>query len=202
MPRLNVYVDGFNLYFGMVEAGYLNCKWLDIHTLVSNIKSPQHDLNKVKYFTSRISNNLPKQQRQNVYLDALSSTPVEIIAGQFRSEYTKCGNCGEGWWDSKEKMTDVNIASHLIIDAYKDDFDIAFLISGDSDLVPPVKLVTEAFPKKQIVIVFPPERKSNELKKNATSSFALGRGKLAAAQFPENVIDKYGNKLKIPDSWR
>jgi len=202
MQRLNVYVDGFNLYFGMQDAGYNNCKWLDIHTLATNIKESHYKLNKVKYFTSRISNNIPKQQRQNVYLDALSTSPVQIIYGQFRNQYINCGSCGGGWWDSKEKMTDVNIASHLLIDAYKDDFDIAFLVSGDSDLVPPVKLLRESFPDKKIIIVFPPERKSNELKQNASASFTLGRKKLESAQFPHILTDKYGNTLNIPGSWK
>ena len=202
MTRLNVYVDGFNLYFGMTEAGFSNCKWLDIHKLATNIKEPQDTINSVKYFTSRISNNIPKQQRQNIYLDALASTPIQIILGQFRNQYVSCGNCGGGWWDSKEKMTDVNIASYLLIDAYKDDFDVAFIISGDSDLVPPVKHIKEAFPQKKIIIVFPPERKSNELKLFSTGSFSLGRKKLENAQFNYSIIDKYGNELKIPDTWK
>ena len=43
--------------------------------------------------------------------------------------------------DQNEKMTDVNIATHLIIDAFQDRYDMAMLISGDSDLVPPIKAV-------------------------------------------------------------
>jgi len=53
MKRLNVYVDGFNLYFGMVEAGFTHCKWLDIHLLAKNIQDSSQALNEIKYFTSR-----------------------------------------------------------------------------------------------------------------------------------------------------
>lgn len=37
VERTIVYVDGFNLYFGMLEAGFQNCKWLDIKKLVNNL---------------------------------------------------------------------------------------------------------------------------------------------------------------------
>ena len=44
-------------------------------------------------------------------------------------------------------MTDVNIATQMIIDAYQDKYDTAMLISGDSDLVPPIKAINENFKK-------------------------------------------------------
>ena len=98
-------------------------------------------------------------------------------------------------------MTDVNITTNMIIDAYKDEYEVAFLISGDSDLVPPIREIRSLFPKKEIIIVFPPERKSNELKSVASSSFALGHGKLQQCQFAPEVTDKYGNTIKKPASW-
>ena len=52
-------------------------------------------------------------------------------------------------------MTDVNIATQILIDAYQDNFDMAMLISGDSDLVPPIKAVHELFPKKRVFVTFP-----------------------------------------------
>ena len=35
--RVVVYVDGFNLYFGMLDAGFDYCKWLNIKLLVVNL---------------------------------------------------------------------------------------------------------------------------------------------------------------------
>jgi len=202
MKRLNVYVDGFNLYFGMVDAGFTNCKWLDIQLLASNIKSNSHILNTTHYFTSRISNNPDKQKRQNIYLDALNSTSILITYGQFRNQPMECNLCSNSWYDSKEKMTDVNIATTMMIDAFKDKFDVAFLISGDSDLVPPIKAIKELFPQKEIWVVFPPTRESNELKKIASGSFVLGRRKLEISQLPEEVLSKHGVTLCKPSSWK
>jgi uncharacterized LabA/DUF88 family protein len=201
MKRLNVYVDGFNLYFGMKDSGIDDCKWLDIHALAEVIKNNSHEVNEVKYFTSRISHNYEKQKRQSTYLDALLTTPITIIYGQYRSELVQCQKCPHKWYNPKEKMTDVNIATELMIDAYKNNFDVALLISGDSDLVPPIKAIKSIFPQKEIIIAFPPERPSNELKKFADRSFHLGRNKLIKCQLAGVITDKYGNKLNKPTEW-
>lgn len=202
MKKLNVYIDGFNLYFGMVESGLKNCKWLDLYALANLIKNNSHTLNSVKYFTSRVNNNPAKQKRQNTYIDALLTTPITLIQGQFRSEKMRCNMCGNEYYDSKEKMTDVNIATHMIIDAYKDEYDVAILISGDSDLVPPVKEIRKNFINKEILVAFPPKRESNELKKIANSSFVIGKNKLLNCQFAPELIDKYGVKLTRPIEWK
>jgi uncharacterized LabA/DUF88 family protein len=202
MKRLNVYVDGFNLYFGMVESGFTNCKWLDIQLLAQNLKNTSQALNEVKYFTSRISNNIEKQKRQDIYIEALRTTPVSITFGQFRNQPMKCSQCANFWYDSKEKMTDVNIATSLMIDAFTDKFDVAFLVSGDSDLVPPIKAIRELFPEKEVWVVLPPSRESNALKKVANGSFVLGRKKLEISQLKEEIQSNYGVLLKRPSTWK
>jgi hypothetical protein len=58
--RVIVYIDGFNMYFGILEAGFLNCKWLDFNKLVHNLLHPNQELVEIKYFTSRVSNNPDK----------------------------------------------------------------------------------------------------------------------------------------------
>jgi uncharacterized LabA/DUF88 family protein len=201
MKRLNFYVDGFNLYFGMVEAGFIDCKWLDIQLFAETLKQPFHDVRSVKYFTSRLSHNFEKQQRQNIYLDALGTTPVQIIYGQYRSQLTECTVCGNNFYDQKEKMTDVNIATQLIKDAFMDQFDEAILVSGDSDLVPPIKLIKELFPQKGIRIAFPPKRVSNELTKVSDGTFQIGHKKLQDSQLPGIIVTKYGQHLERPKSW-
>lgn len=201
MKRTNFYFDGFNLYYGMVDACYLDCKWLDLHSLANRIKNATHEINSIKYFTSRVNNNFEKQQRQNAYIDALRTTPITIVQGQFRSEKMNCQVCGSEWYDSKEKMTDVNIATNMIMDAYNNEFEVAFLISGDSDLVPPIKAIKMLFPQKEIILAFPPERKSNELKSVANSSFTLGHKKLQDSQFSPEITDKYGGIIKKPQLW-
>jgi uncharacterized LabA/DUF88 family protein len=201
MKRVNFYIDGFNLYFGMADAGYNHCKWLDIEKLANTLKNSTQTLHKVKYFTSRINNNFQKQQRQNAYLNALSTTSVEIIYGEFRTNWMNCKTCGNGWYDSKEKKTDVNIAVNLVLDAHRDDYDVAIIISGDSDLVPGILAVKEMYPAKEIRVAFPPTHQSNDLKKAADGSFTIGRQKLEISLLPEEITDKYGDKITRPISW-
>lgn len=143
--RVYAYVDGFNLYFGILSK-FPAYKWLDISLLVTSLLKPNQVLVGVKYFTSRVSNNPPKEKRQQDYLNALGTTPVQIIYGKYNSRRKNCPKCPYKWTHNEEKMTDVNIAVNMMIDAYQNAYDSALLISGDSDLVPPIELFRLAFP--------------------------------------------------------
>lgn len=201
MKRTIFYIDGFNLYFGIRDAGYSDCKWLDIMSLCRLIKNVNHELVEVKYFTSAVNYNAEKQKRQNAFLEALRITGINPIFGQFRSEETTCKVCAERYYDHKEKKTDVNIATHLLIDAYEGKYDVAFLISGDSDLVPPIQHVKRLFPNKEIIAAFPPSRSSSEISKNTNSSFKIGYNKLKKCQLPFVLENKYGDIIRKPNNW-
>jgi uncharacterized LabA/DUF88 family protein len=98
-------------------------------------------------------------------------------------------------------MTDVNIATHIILDAYQDRYDMAMLISGDSDLVPPIKAIHENFKKKRVFVVFPPKRHNSSVALVAKGSMMIGRKKLVDSLFDEEVPKKDGFILKKPKEW-
>jgi uncharacterized LabA/DUF88 family protein len=200
--RVIVYIDGFNLYFGMRDAGFHQCRWLNLRKLADNLLQINQELIAVKYFTSRVSNNPDKQKRQSTYIDALESVGVKIIYGNYQDGSEECKRCGNVWRTAKEKMTDVNIATHIIMDAYKNEYDMAMLISGDSDLVPPIKGVHENFKTKRVMIAFPPKRHNASMALNAKGSLIIGRKKLVDSQFDDEVISKTGYKLNIPTNWK
>ena len=178
MDRVIAYVDGFNLYFGMKSKGWRRFYWLDIPELVRKMLKPSQQLVETKYFTSRVSASFAdpdKPKRQNTYLEAIGTLPsLSVFFGHYLQTSTTCRTCGASRLVQSEKMTDVNIATQLLADAFLDRFDTAFLISGDSDLVPPVKLIRQVFPRKWIAVAFPPGRYSkwlaNEAKGNHTTS--------------------------------
>ncbi len=199
--RVVAYIDGFNLYFGMREAGFDNCRWLNVNKLVSGLLKPHQELCGIKYFTSRVSNNPDKQKRQSTYIDALESTGTKIIYGNYQDGSTECKRCGHVWRTAKEKMTDVNIATAIIVDAYKDEYDMAMLISGDSDLTPPIREVHNLFKNKRVFIAFPPKRHNSSMALVAKGSETIGRKKLVDAQFDDEVVSKTGFKLKRPTEW-
>ena len=186
--RVVAYIDGFNLYFGMREAGFDNCRWLNVSKLVSSLLKPHQSLVSIKYFTSRVSNNPDKQKRQSTYIDALESTGAKIIYGNYQDGSTECKRCGHIWRTAKEKMTDVNIATAIIVDAYKDEYDM--------------REVHNLFKNKRVFIAFPPKRHNSSMALVAKGSETIGRKKLVDAQFDEEVVSKTGYKLKIPTEWK
>jgi uncharacterized LabA/DUF88 family protein len=200
--RVVAYIDGFNLYFGMKDAGFDHCKWLNVKKLILNLLQTNQELVGIKYFTSRVSNNPDKQKRQSTYIDALESIDVKIIYGNYQDGTQECKRCGNVWKVAKEKMTDVNIATAIIVDAYKDEYDMALLVSGDSDLTPPIKEVHKLFKNKRVFIAFPPKRHNSSMSIVAKGSLSIGRKKIVDSQFDDEVISKTGFKLKIPTEWK
>lgn len=197
--RVSIFIDGFNLYFGLCSS-YPSYKWLNVYLLSKNLIKPEQELIDIFYFTARIKNNPPKEQRQNTYLSAIKSTPADIVYGQYKSKAKTCKNCGHTWLTNEEKMTDVNIAMHMFTGAFHDKYDRAILISGDSDLVPPIKAVQKHFNKK-VFVAFPPNRHNNSVKQVANGSMMIGRAKLKNSQFENEITLINGYKIKKPNEW-
>jgi len=213
--RVIAYVDGFNLYFGLRDAGYARYLWLDIHALARNLLRRGQMLIEAKYFTARISGSSKatpanlrkhldaKQRRQAAYLEALASLPgLQIIEGHFLPKTMTCKRCHNTWDSPEEKMTDVQIATELLTDAYQDRFDTALLISGDSDLVPPIRSIRRLFPHKRVVVCFPPRRHAKELRQVAHAAVSVGRRTLAKSLLPPQVVLPDGTTLSCPPTWR
>ncbi len=199
--RVVVYIDGFNMYFGLIEAGFLNCKWLDTNKLARNLLKSNQEIVEIKYFTSRVSNNPDKQKRQTTYIEALESVGIKIYYGHYQSDTTECRRCGNIWPTFHEKMTDVNIATQLMIDAYQDRYDMAMLISGDSDLVPPIKAVHYLFQNKRVFVAFPPKRHNSSVAQVAKGSMMIGRKKIVDCLFDNEITKKDGFVIKKPKEW-
>ena len=203
--RVIIYIDGFNLYYGLKSKGWKKYYWLDLVSLSEALLKPQQKLERCHYFTARINRSSSRGQsakRQSIWLDALDTLEdLTCHFGHYLQKRQKCQRCGSEWTIYEEKMTDVNIATQLILDAYENKFDTALVISGDSDLSTPIEKVLDRFPTKKIVVVFPPNRHSNHLIKIATSSFILGETKLRQNQLPEMIVTQTGHELKRPPEW-
>ena len=101
---------------------------------------------------------------------------------------------------TEEKGSDVNIAAHLINDGYQRRYEAAMLISNDSDLVEPVKIVRSEL-KIPVGVLNPiPDKPSHELRKYATFVKPIRKGVLSASQFPPVLNDSVGTFYK-PSSW-
>ncbi len=202
--RAIVYVDGFNLYYGLKSGGYKRYYWLDIEQLSQRLLRANCVLVRAKYFTADIKGGTDKHRRQQTFLDALAThtTKLDIIRGRYLLKERQCRRCAHVATIPEEKKTDVNIASHMLVDAFTDEFDVAYLVSGDSDLVPPIKMVKQHQPAKQVLIAFPPNRQSGELKAVAHGHFWINEQHLRLSQLPDPVTKPNGYRLSRPSTWR
>lgn len=205
MERVIAYIDGFNLYFGIKSKGWRRYYWLNPKQLAQNLLKPRQALVATKYFTARISNHpdAGKHKRQTTFLEAIETLPdTKIYYGHYLPKPQNCFRCGATWVAHEEKMTDVNIAVELLNDAYENAFDVAMLLSADSDLTAPIEAVRARFPNKRVIVACPPDRQSKRLESAASAYFRIGRKKLQDSQFPDEFAKSDGFVLKRPHSWR
>ena len=97
----------------------------------------------------------------------------------------------------EEKGSDVNLASHLLNDAWKGLFDAAVVISNDTDLVTPVQIVA-AEQGKTVFIVSPHGQVAFKLRQAASRVRHLRTNMLKAAQFPATIP---GTTISKPTGW-
>lgn len=208
--RSAIYVDGFNLYYRAFKD--TRHKWLDQRALYRELLRPENDIQRIRYFTAMISGKRDPGApiRQQAYLRALGTTPeVSIHLGRFL--------VAERWAaiaapsldllrpspvtvrvvKTEEKGSDVNLGCFLLRDAYRDDFDAAVVVSNDTDLVEPIRMVTEDL-RKPVGLICPTATPARSLTKVATFLRHLTPSRLAAAQFPESIS---GGRIRKPTSW-
>jgi len=213
--RVVCYIDGFNVYYGLRDNGLRKYYWLDLRRLTLSLLKPDQKLEHTKYFTSRISGGISgdppwlkdklgqKRKRQGDYLEALSLLPdFTLYEGHYLAKAMVCRKCNAQWRSYEEKMTDVNIATELLMDAVQDRFDAALVVSADSDLVPPIRAVRRFFPKKRIVVALPFGRSSAQLKQAATAWFNIHAVKYKKSQLADKIVKPNGHVLSRPEHWR
>lgn len=196
-------IDGFNLYFGLKSKKWQRYYWLNLRKLVLNLLKPNQKLILTKYFTARVSLPLDKQKRQATFIEALETLKdFKIFYGKYQLNPRECQRCHFKDFVPNEKMTDVYIAVEILTDAYQDIYDTALLISADSDLTPPLNALKRFFPTKRVIVAFPPNRVSQELKNVANAHFTIGRRNIAKSLFPTEVKKPDGFVLRCPERWR
>jgi uncharacterized LabA/DUF88 family protein len=203
LHRVRVYIDGFNLYYGMHSAFARQYLWLDLEALSRSLLRPGQELDRVHYFTTRRRNALVSEQRQDTYIQALRAYcgRLTIVEGRFQQRNEKCRACGVTRVTYEEKETDVSIAVALVEDAARAAFDTALLVSGDSDLCPAVRAARRLAPEARFICVFPPRRRSDPLWAVSDGVYSLARDKLRRAHLPDKVVTSGGIVLERPPHW-
>lgn len=209
MDTTRVYIDGFNLYHGIIQSNRLH--WLDLEKFSERLNRGR-PVDRVLYCTASVSStpdDPEKAQRQDAYLRAvrIACPKVEIIKGNLTTNrklrpIAGCLNrppCAVKVSIREEKGSDVNLATRLIHDAHLGRFDLAIVVSGDSDLVEPIRLVTSEI-KKPVWVRNPRDLSSAELEAVATDYARIRPAVLQATQLPDPVRGE-GKEYFKPARW-
>ncbi|MBN8717526.1 NYN domain-containing protein [Thermomonas sp.] len=200
------YVDGFNLYYGALKG--TKAKWLDLQALAIALAPKPLVVRKIRYFTAKVKpapRSPSAHMDQQAYLDALRAhcPLIEIHYGDFlrhkvRMESANPPPATVEVFKTEEKGSDVNLAVHLLNDAWAGQAQAAILISNDSDLAEAVRLAqAQGMP----VYWFPPTLNNGrypsvELKKVTAFQRGMYPNVLGRCQLPNPV----GNISK-PTGW-
>lgn len=212
------YIDGFNLYYnaykGKNNVVNLPYKWLNLEKLIPRVVSKKYKKNifiKTKYYTAHVSGkeDSGKVERQNVYLNTLQNycQQTEIYFGNYivkKSYRTKVKNYFP--FSSKvkvflpeEKGSDVNLASHMLLDAFQNNYEVAILVTNDSDLEEPMRIVKEIFGKKIISVQPIHVNTSRSLLKHSFDVLRFDTNDLKESQLP---LDIPYTKYHKPNEWK
>ena len=210
--KTNVYIDAFNLYYGCLKQ--TQYRWLDLAALGQAIL-PKHTIGRIRYFTALVST-IPgdgdgaQPQRQQVYLRALKTLPnLTVHLGHYLTHEKSMplahpppnGPKFATVVKTEEKGSDVNLATMLLMDAFRKDFEQAIVISNDSDLVLPIEVVRTEL-HIPVGVVFPCSRPhrtpSVQLRAAATFNRDIRPQTLQKCQFPATLTDGRGTFTKPP----
>jgi len=200
--KTRVYIDGFNLYGGLMDKRYMipgdtsvyplrKYLWLKPDDFVHSFLPKNYSIEEIKYFTAPIKGNPAKQQRQEAYIKALKTIGnLKVILGK----HIPIGN------KYSEKQTDVLMALHMFTDAQVANHQAIVLVSGDSDQVPTIRWIKDLNKGIKIHVVFPPFRVSKDLLKLADHHYKIKWKRLRKFQFPDPVKGE-GFEVSKPKEW-
>ena len=112
------------------------------------------------------------------------------LPGQSRNEVIKI----------EEKGSDVNLASFLLADGFRGEYEAAVVLSNDSDLTLSIEVVTREL-GLPVGLLNPHERFSVQLSQVATFKKKIRTGVLRDSQFPDVVLDAAEREIRKPAGW-
>lgn len=218
MARMIVYIDGFNLYYRACKpSGH---KWLNISALSAAVLPSSAQITCINYYTARVSGRVDPTApaRQQAYLRALSSLPlVKITYGNFRTDKKWSGLVQPPAfkpacilptgalpqvayvWKTEEKGSDVNLGVHLVRDAFTGAFEEAAVLTNDTDLIEPLRIVTQEA-KLPVTLLVPSPQPATSLAAIASHVRRI-EPYLGPCLFPDPVVLPNGRTVAKPPNW-
>lgn len=195
-------------YYGAVKG--TPHKWVDLEAVCRRLL-PRDDIVKIRYFTARIAERPDDPQRpirQDTYLRALETNPlIETHFGHFVTRRTRLplAEPTQGLpsivevLKPEEKGSDVNLATHLVADAFQQRCTKAVVISNDADLAEPVRVVRSEC-NIHVEIVNPHPRHRRSLKLQGSDFRQLRAEVVAECQLPPVLHGEQG-EIHRPEGW-
>ncbi|UCE66071.1 MAG: NYN domain-containing protein [Candidatus Zixiibacteriota bacterium] len=220
--RVAVFVDGFNVYHFLDKTpGYNKYKWLNYRCLAEHYCPRGSIIVSIYYFTAFVKFDSEKNKRHNVFIRALKTQNIITVKGKFKpvkrkfvledKSSTQKFKTRDGWiqgriktgYTFEEKKTDVNIAVYLLTKAIEDEYDIALVISGDTDFETALKAIKGKFLNKELIIVVPDRTIAGSLRYLAgkRNCFSLEEKHLKASQLNDPIFLPNGDKITKPLNW-
>ena len=101
---------------------------------------------------------------------------------------------------TEEKGSDVNLASHLIRDGFRGRYEVAVVVSKDTDLREPIRIVKNEL-NLPVGLLCPDGDVPQGLRQVASFVRHISKSDLAHSQFPDPVIGLTGEKIHKPPHW-
>lgn len=206
--RVGIYIDGNNLFYGALKRDERRkYRWLNPEKLVREVCDKYFLANRahiefIKFYTARVSNrsgNMDAPRNQQLYFNALKTIKnLQIILGNFQVhekilpisplEMKKNGKPKiQKVLHTEEKGSDVNLGAHLVYDACTDKIDVAIVITNDTDLAEPIRIVADVI-GKLVINLCPHKSIAFSLKKiKNVKHYKIETPHLAKSQFTDSV---------------
>lgn len=170
--RIAVFIDGSNLYFKLKDLKIPNTTGFDYLGLC-NLLARKRNLISHSYYVGvvRATDDKKEQERRMAQRKLFNTLMIQRFT--IRRGYLMNNN---GRYH--EKGVDVQIAVDLLVGAYENKYDVAIIISSDTDLIPVIKKIREL--GKEVEYIGFSHAPSFALQKNATISRLLIREDIEA----------------------
>ena len=214
MKKLHAYVDGFNLYRGMMDpknnmpgAAFpppvlRQFLWLNLDGYIRSFFSEEYSLDWIHYFTAPIKDNPKSLERQETYWKALESIPhLTIHLGVNARRYNKKREVIR----YEEKQSDVRFALQALEDSFTlPELNSIVFVCADADQVPTIERIKVLKPDIELILIYPPLRHSGDLEKLVPNPYKTNYIPLRDNQFPDIVeYEREGNTITVskPPEW-
>lgn len=184
------YVDGFNLYHAINDLSQPHLKWVNLWRLAELVaRGHAKTIEKVVFCTAYFPGDHGKRVRHERYVAAQTLAGVESRFGHTTKEPMSCGTCRHRWDAPREKETDINVALAVFDDAYQNVFDVAFMVTADTDQAATLRAMRSRFPDKRMITVAPPGRDpAKHLRALSYATIRLTAAHLDQCVFPPVVM--------------